>query len=76
VQVMDGILTISTSEPGDCGIETKAVYGFIDQSASLRLASGNLNTGNPDLMFRAVIAARTLELVLYDGAIDVESLNL
>jgi len=73
---MDGILTISTSEPGDCGIETKAVYRFIDQSASLRLASGNLNTGNPDLMFRAVIAARTLELVLYDGAIDVESLNL
>ncbi len=73
VEAMDGVLTISTAEAGDCGIETKALYGFIDQSASIRLASGNLNDGNPDLTFRAVIAGRRLELVLYDGAMTAKN---
>lgn len=68
VQVNGGLLVISTSEPGDCGVETKALYQLTDQSAAIRIADGNLNAGNPDLVFRAVIAGRTLQLVLYDGA--------
>jgi len=73
VEVAGGVLTIATAEPGDCGVESKALYGFIDQSAALRIASGNLNDGNPDLVFRARIAATAIQLVLYDGAMSAES---
>jgi len=73
VEAMDGVLTVVTAEPGDCGIETRSVYGFVDQAAVLRIASSNLNMGNPNLVFRAAIAGRTLELVLDDGAMTAKN---
>jgi hypothetical protein len=67
VAVSGGVLTIATSESGTCGIQSVELYDFIDQSAFLRLTDDNVNPGNPDFVFRAVIAGATLQLVLFDG---------
>ncbi len=70
VEAADGVLTIHTAEAGTCGVESLALFDFIDQSAAIRIADDNLNMGNPDLVFRAVIAGRTLQMVWFDGAMS------
>jgi hypothetical protein len=70
VEAQSGRLTISTAEPGDCGVESIELYEFVDQSAALRIDDTNLNQGNPDLAFRAIVANRTIHLVWFDGAMS------
>lgn len=70
VQAVGGVLAIITGEPGTCGVESAELYEFIDQSAAIRIADDSINQGNPDLVFRAVIASGSLELVWFDGAMS------
>jgi hypothetical protein len=73
VQAVGGVLAIITGEPGTCGVESAELYEFIDQSAAIRIADDSINQGNPDLVFRAVIASGTVELVWFDGAMSARS---
>lgn len=70
VATAGGILRIATSEPGTCGIESVELFEFIDQHATLRIDDGNVNMGNPDLVFRVVLGGGSIQLVWADGAMS------
>lgn len=68
VEAQDGVLVVHTSVAGTCGIRSVGLHGLVDQSAALHIADDNQNQGNPDLVFRLELAARTVQLVWFDGA--------
>jgi hypothetical protein len=62
VMVDAGTLIVSTAEVGECGVRSAVTYAFVDQAAVMRVDDGNVNQGTPDLVFRATVSDRYVQL--------------